>query len=513
MSKRRADWTNYEPPPKAPRLSTSPQQHQQQAPETAPRKHAWQSYLPRIKHSNHPESKVGTNFHAVSYPLTLLPYDSWWTLHSSADPTKPYRFQCPRCFAVRTPTPHARKLFLVAERLSWSDGTVSTAERNNNEEKNWEVNYELGILDPSIEDPDQRPGGRKSRLNEWHPYETEFEMRSALKLVEKADHLTEASWKVWVAMMDAMLRDQEQEPKPESAVRYESLYAPAAPKQTPGPPQHQPASATAYSSSTRLAPMGSVPAMASGTTTRTRAQALAAAQPAPDPVVSMLARRATTNPELKSIMKLVAARRATPQQVEIFQGHVDELARWNEMRTASKPPSISLPLQALSSISPQHGSKHSTQSHDFALHPKANDENRLPFPAPPSSSPILTFDHKNATQPESHTASQPPTIPSVESIPNISFRTIQDFYSLLDQIERTSYVGAMFLEAYAEYLRHDLCGNCWFQFNVLADTPPPTQQAPVQYAPVQQLPVQYAPPQHAPVQHTPGSYTPAQYPP
>ncbi|KAF2493100.1 hypothetical protein BU16DRAFT_583270 [Lophium mytilinum] len=524
MLKRRAEWENHAPPPKAPRLSVSTEepprkrQHQEQDPQTAPRKHAWQSYLPLIKHNNHPNSRVGTDFHSVPYPLTLLPYDSWWALHSSPDPTRPHRFQCPRCFAVRIPTPHARKLFLVAERLSWLDGIVSTAERNTNEEKNWEVNYELGILDPSIEDPDQRPGGRKSRLNEWHPYKTEFEMKSALTLVEKADQLTEASWNVWVAMIDAISEEQqgavETCPRP---TQYETPYASVAhqmPNQTPGPLQYQPTSATAASSSTHQASHKSILATVSSPITHTRSLAIPAAQAVPDQVVKALARRARTNPELGLIMKLVAARTATEEQVEIFEGHVAELTRWNEMRTASRSNSATLPLHPLSTISPpQRGSKRPTQSHDNVPRSEANDENRLPFPTPPSSSPLLTFDHKNASQPDLRSASQPSTKPSAENIPNINLRTLQDFYSLLDQIERTSYVGAMFLEAYAEYLRDDLCGNCWFQFNVLADAPPPTQQAPVQHAPVQHAPVQYAPIQYAPVQYAPDQYPPYHHPP
>ncbi|KAH8730748.1 hypothetical protein GQ44DRAFT_699794 [Phaeosphaeriaceae sp. PMI808] len=48
-----------------------------------------------------------------------------------------------------------------------------------------------------------------------------------------------------------------------------------------------------------------------------------------------------------------------------------------------------------------------------------------------------------------------------------SYKSLQDFYSLLDRIERTSYVGAVFLEAYAERLRGDMCKNCWMKHNVI----------------------------------------------
>lgn len=44
-------------------------------------------------------------------------------------------------------------------------------------------------------------------------------------------------------------------------------------------------------------------------------------------------------------------------------------------------------------------------------------------------------------------------------------RRMQDFYGLLDKIERTSFVGAIFLEAYAERLRDDLCKAYWLKRN------------------------------------------------
>lgn len=51
----------------------------------------------------------------------------------------------------------------------------------------------------------------------------------------------------------------------------------------------------------------------------------------------------------------------------------------------------------------------------------------------------------------------------------MSYKTLQGFYKLLDKIERTSYVCAKFLEAYAEKLRDDLCKDCWFKRNVNLD--------------------------------------------
>ncbi|KAF2141008.1 uncharacterized protein K452DRAFT_319281 [Aplosporella prunicola CBS 121167] len=47
--------------------------------------------------------------------------------------------------------------------------------------------------------------------------------------------------------------------------------------------------------------------------------------PAPDPVIHMLAERANTNFKLRDIMKIVAKGDATKEQLEYFQGHINEL--------------------------------------------------------------------------------------------------------------------------------------------------------------------------------------------
>jgi hypothetical protein len=66
----------------------------------------------------------------------------------------------------------------------------------------------------------------------------------------------------------------------------------------------------------------------------------------------------------------------------------------------------------------------------------------------------------------------PSLIPKIESNENkkiISYKTLQDFYCLLDQIERTSWVGALFLEAYAEHLSIDMCRDCWLKRNIVLE--------------------------------------------
>ena len=317
----------------------------------------------------------------VPYPLTLLTYGSWHTLHNRPDPNTSHQFRCPQCRKDRgTPSPHAHKLFLVAERLSWEDGTISTFERNQNEELNWEVNYQLGILEPTIEDPDQVPGGKNSRANEWYPYGNEFEVVAAMKLVEKATCLTEGSWRAWVDMVD---------------------YLPSEPDE------------------------------------------------------------------------LLAA------------SHCDGLGETNDLlpkRQCLKGRGVNTPSSTPSRIS--------KKSHDIASHDLKNINPSF-LPTPPSSSPMLAEEK----EPLNTSMTPLPTTKEVtfyfsknhdsvmvenqrtkrkcegasQKRQSKIYSTLQDFYSLLDKIERTSFVGALFLEAYAEYLYDDLCGDCWFKHNVVSD--------------------------------------------
>ncbi|KAK3072748.1 hypothetical protein LTR53_006241 [Teratosphaeriaceae sp. CCFEE 6253] len=64
-------------------------------------------------------------------------------------------------------------------------------------------------------------------------------------------------------------------------------------------------------------------------TQRTSSATPAPAQPGkkanPDPVITKLAGRASSDPELKTLMKEVATGSATPEQLKIFQRHIDEL--------------------------------------------------------------------------------------------------------------------------------------------------------------------------------------------
>ncbi|KAK4996089.1 hypothetical protein LTR66_004231 [Elasticomyces elasticus] len=65
------------------------------------------------------------------------------------------------------------------------------------------------------------------------------------------------------------------------------------------------------------------------------------AKPGPDPVIQMLATRASTDPELKALMKIVATGNANQDQLRIFQRHIDELTaiiQSQKMQSNTLPP-------------------------------------------------------------------------------------------------------------------------------------------------------------------------------
>jgi len=168
--------------------------------------------MPAVFHRPHPNSKLCENFHWVPYPLGLIPYDSWHKLHSRDNVMPMAPFRCPVCKAERKLAAHMRKVFLVAERLSWNDRLVSGRNKGLNEELNWKVDFELGILDPFVEDPEQISGGKHSRANKCYPYKNEREMKLVLKFIFMTETITETTWALWIGtqtdMQKAMDPDQ-----------------------------------------------------------------------------------------------------------------------------------------------------------------------------------------------------------------------------------------------------------------------------------------------------------------
>lgn len=240
-----------------------------------------------------------------------------------------------------------RKVFLVAERLTWEEGIVSTHDKDLNEELNWKFNYELGILDPFVEDAGHVVGGKNSRLNRFYPYQNKHEMMLALKLIFMTESITETSWAVWI--------------------------------------------------STQL----DIEKMCSG---------LGEVEALPVPSEGPPEKRLRTEVE------------------------------------DSEP-----------TVSPDHASRLSNKAAKLTTQPSSF--RKLPRNVEDSMTPEDSMQSRNV--------SLSGNVGARSGI--VSYRTLQDFYTLLDQIERTSYVGALFLEAYAERLRDDMCRTCWFEHNVKLD--------------------------------------------
>ncbi|KAF2116282.1 hypothetical protein BDV96DRAFT_599017 [Lophiotrema nucula] len=336
---------------------------------------------PTIVHRPHPDSKLCQDFHWIPYPLGLMPYDSWAALHSPPESSvlDQREFRCPVCRKNREMTPHCRKLFLVAERLTFEDGMVSNSDRNQNEEMNWTVNYELGILDPFVEDPEHVPGGNKSQTNKWHPYRNEFEMKQVLSFIFRSENITEVQWALWIGLqmdLQHVLRVREQE-NTQQACRREPC---------------------------------SPPRKMSNLKTPERTREIT---PASAESIDL-----TESPDRAPDVRNYSFGMPTPP------------SSWKGNHSAKKSrPSLQTCPQPTSTLA-------STPS--------------LPAGFPKTSSHTLQPNPSKGW----HIA---------------SYRTLQDFYSLLDKIERSSYVGARFLEAYAEHLRDDMCRNCWLQHNVASD--------------------------------------------
>lgn len=334
-------------------------------------------FKPVVRHQPHPDSRLCQDFHWVPYPLGLMSHDSWDSLHNYGKiPTPPPPNRCPVCRKPRKATPHMRKLFLVAERLTRDYATVPLRDKEQNEQLTWEVNYELGILDPFVEDADQVPGGKKSKLNKWHPYQNQYEMEQAMSLAAMDGGLTQVSWSLWYGLQ----------------MNLQKMLGQASNRKTDT--QHS-QKVTEKSSE-----------LVTGQNSRVRELDEIDLRQSPDNALF----------DTSNIVPTIGI----PTPPSSFPNTSEDTMR-REAGTATKPPP--------KDIYPPFPTRHTPGP--------SSVEKRVPSPQ----------DDKRIT----------------------SYKTLQDFYSLLDQIERTSYVGALFLEAYAEHLRDDACRDCWLKHNVVVE--------------------------------------------
>ncbi|KAF2814994.1 uncharacterized protein BDZ99DRAFT_458946 [Mytilinidion resinicola] len=123
-------------------------------------------------------------------------------------------------------------------------------------------------------------------------------------------------------------------PAPRYTPQYGSMFTYQSPH-PPATPQYKPP----VSQQPRPTPIPQKQSVAPSTPTPTPGaptSAAAGVQAAPDPVIHMLAQRAGTDPELKSVMKIVARGEASPEQLEFFQGHINGLTKILEAQKAAQ---------------------------------------------------------------------------------------------------------------------------------------------------------------------------------
>lgn len=82
----------------------------------------------------------------------------------------------------------------------------------------------------------------------------------------------------------------------------------------------------------------------------------------------------------------------------------------------------------------------------------------------------------NGMSPVSSLPTPPSSDPPHKDVTRRSYENLSDFYSILDNNERPSPMGARYLEAYAERLHVDVCKDCWFK-NTIIDLPDEDEEA------------------------------------
>lgn len=106
-------------------------------------------------------------------------------------------------------------------------------------------------------------------------------------------------------------------------------------------------------------------------------------RPSQDPVIQMLAQRASSSPELKLLMKVVASGGANPEQLKIFQGHIDDLTAILERQKQAANPTNPQQITATSSYSSGNPSAINTNRFPgVSLAAKPNLSYQPPYQAP-----------------------------------------------------------------------------------------------------------------------------------
>jgi hypothetical protein len=194
---------------------------------------------------------------------------------------------------------------------------------------------------------------------------------------------------------------------------------PPPPKSQVQPAPYRPQPQTQYYQNRPLPPAGQ-PQPLAPLQSRQPSAPLAMPQPAtpiaqdkkasPDPVISMLATRASSDPELKALMKEVATGKATQEQLKVFQKHIDELGaviqaqkvksaavevKREAKQTATPLQGSTTPQPALPQTVPQPVPNAAWQQQSL---PPPPVQQYIPPPPPPPSEVVFAFTLAGATE-------------------------------------------------------------------------------------------------------------------
>ncbi|KAJ9627158.1 hypothetical protein H2203_003619 [Taxawa tesnikishii (nom. ined.)] len=143
------------------------------------------------------------------------------------------------------------------------------------------------------------------------------------------------------------------------------------------------------------------------------------AKPSPDPVIQMLATRASTDHELKALMKIVATGNANQDQLKVFQRHIDELTALIQARktaeNANPPPQNGMGGPPLPRPAPSSNASTPNRSYGSPMPPgPPPPPPQAPYAHPPGRAPIYpqqTAPPQPAPRPAQYNQPVPPPPP------------------------------------------------------------------------------------------------------
>ncbi|KAG9237083.1 hypothetical protein BJ875DRAFT_395798 [Amylocarpus encephaloides] len=132
-----------------------------------------------------------------------------------------------------------------------------------------------------------------------------------------------------------------------------------------------------------------------------------------DPVIQMLAERASTNSDLKALMRIVANGQATPEELKKFQGHIDDLTRLQAEKARQ--------AASLETINPHHNPPNPPPGNSIPTPPPVQSPAPAPVMAartPTPTTPVAKPESQFQIQPQALRSKgpMPPTKPDISGV-------------------------------------------------------------------------------------------------